>query len=382
MKSTLLTALLFISLFSSGRTVDDILEAKEQKKQFYRLRTGVEQVMVIGMSFANFDVITEADKKELKKADIYKIDLVYTDFPKGADLTELNRNRIKKALSLRADLVENESIQWQVIRQMGCNNEAEAKVLFHGLVIYYRGEQGDEIKARDLSYINTYLPESLDEKTAKRLRKETQDSTLFKVFERNKDWSNMTVVTDLTGSMSPYIFQLMVWYQLTLEEKKIKNVVLFNDGDMKTTAEKIIGETGGIYCFSPKEYNEFREKVILVTSKGSGGDGPENDIEALIRAQKEYPNVKEFILIADNLAPIKDFVLADQIKKPVHVILCGTNFGINVDYLNLARMTSGSVHTMNQDLEELYKMSEGKTFTINRSMFKIVDGKIIPLTKG
>lgn len=382
MKSILLTTVLFIALFSQGRTVDDILEAKEQKKQFYRLNTGLEQVMVIGMSFANFDVITEADKRILKKADIYKIELVYTDFPKGADLSELNRNRIKTALNLRADLVNNESISWQLIRQMGCTNEPEAKVLFHGLVIYYRMEQGREVTERDLRYMNNRLPDKLDEKTAKELRKNAEDSTLFKVFERKKEWEKMTVVSDLTGSMSPYIFQLVVWYQLSLSEKKIEHVVLFNDGDMKRTEEKVIGETGGVYCFSPKNYGEFKDKVIAVTSKGNGGDGPENDIEALLLAQKEYPEVKEFILIADNMAPIKDYALMDQLKKPVHVILCGTKFGINVEYLNLAVQTKGSVHTMDQDLEELYKLSEGKTFTINKNLFKIIDGKVVQLKKA
>jgi hypothetical protein len=371
-----------ISSFTQSRSIMDILSQKEEKKQTYRLNEGLDAVMVVGMGFANFDPISETDKSKLKKANIFEIDLVYTDFPKGADLSKLNRQRILTALSLRADLVKNETIRWRLIRQISCNSEAEAKILFHGIIIHYRAEQGKEVMERDFDFLSETLPEKPTEKDIIRLRKETKDSTIYKVLDRQMNWQAMTVVADVTGSMSPYYTQLVIWFQLNIHDKRIKEVVFFNDGDLKTTEQKKIGSTGGIYTLTPKNYTDFRVKLIETMKKGSGGDSPENDFEAILQAIKEFPKSKEIILIADNLATVKDFELLSKIDRPVHVILCGVKFGINPQYIDLAIKTKGSVHTMTQDLEELYLLSEGKTFTIEKKIFQIKGGKAVELKKS
>ena len=89
-------------------------------------------------------------------------------------------------------------------------------------------------------------------------------------------------------------------------------------------------------------------------------------------------DVEEIVMIADNWANIKDLCLADKIKKPVRIILCGAENGfINVDYLELARKTKGSIHIMNEDLENLIKLSEGEVFSFGKKLFKIVKGKVV-----
>jgi hypothetical protein len=40
-----------------------------------------------------------------------------------------------------------------------------------------------------------------------------QDTTVSAVLNRNKDWNKMLINCDLTGSMSPYSTQLLVWHQ-------------------------------------------------------------------------------------------------------------------------------------------------------------------------
>ena len=78
----------------------------------------------------------------------------------------------------------------------------------------------------------------------------------------------------------------------------------------------------------------------------------ENDLEAIEKGCEKFSQSKNIVLIADNNAPPRDTTLLDNIKKPVHVILCGVrnNHTIRTAYLNLAYKTKGSIHTMEEDL--------------------------------
>jgi hypothetical protein len=114
--------------------------------------------------------------------------------------------------------------------------------------------------------------------------------------------------------------------------------------------------------------------------KGGGGDCPENNIEALLLAEKEFPENDFQVLIADNWAPIKDMSLMQKLTKPVRVVLCGVvDYNINIDYLNLARQTKGSVHLMERDLYNLSALHEGEILKIGRKSFKIKDGVFIDM---
>lgn len=127
-----------VYVLSQNRTIDDIIHQQEVKRNHYFLKTTSLEAIVINMPFGESTVISMMDKANLKDAEIYQVDVVYSDYPKGMDLMKLNKQRITKALEARKDLVSNETIHWQLIRQMGCKNEAEAKTLFHGVVIHYR----------------------------------------------------------------------------------------------------------------------------------------------------------------------------------------------------------------------------------------------------
>ncbi len=381
--SLLFSVIFLTSSFSSGtvlRTSEEIAKQPEIKKHQYRLTTGLMEAIVINMQYGESEVISTSDRNALKTAEVVQIDVVFSDYPKRGDLTNLNLNRIRVVERLRKELVTNPSIEWRLIRQMACNNETEAKTLFHGIVIHYRSAQSKEVTARDMSFMENFLPKEMDAVSAKALKSKMPDSTIFKVFDRNKSWNQMHVVADLTGSMSPYTAQLVIWFQLNMKSNRLKQVTFFNDGDDKSQMDKKIGATGGIYMKEVSTYAEIRELAIKTMSAGNGGDGPENDIEALIAAARQNPNAKEFVLIADNLAPVKDLVLLGELKIPVRVVLCGTAYRINSQYLSIARATGGSVHTMEEDLHDLFKLSNGKTFTFQKKLYKIVDDSIVEVT--
>lgn len=378
MKSIILIILFtFISVGSLfARNAEDILKQKEVKKFNYILSTGLMSAIVINMQYGQAEVISNSDRAALKKAEVFQVDLVFSNFPSEFDMESLNRKRIQLIQKLRPDLVDDKRIQWRLIRQMRCKNTAEAKTLFHGVVIHYRPEQSKEMMELDARFLLGNVPVSDSIKSIKKIVKSLTDTSVIHVLNRNKKhWKNMVIVTDLTGSMTPYASQVILWLKLGSMEKKISSVTFFNDGDMKT--EKPIGNTGGIYMKKTSDYDEIRELALRSIHGGGGGDGPENDCEALISTQEFNPDAKELILIADNMAPIKDKILIDKISKPVRVVLCGTRYGINVEYLNLARDTGGSIHTMEKDLMNLIKMEEGKSFMLNKMQFKIENNRIV-----
>ena len=205
-----------------------------------------------------------------------------------------------------------------------------------------------------------------------------QDSVLFEVLDRKKDWNNILFVCDVTGSMSPYNAQVLIWNKINFTTGRAKYFTFFNDGDNMADRKKTIGKTGGIYHVEANSIKDIEEKAIYTIRKGNGGDSPENNIEALLSAMARFPEAKEIVMVADNWAPIKDIALIEKIKKPVHIILCGVFNGlVNADYVELAHRSKGTLHTMEQDIENLALLNEGETIKIGNNTFKLEKGKFV-----
>ncbi len=218
-------------------------------------------------------------------------------------------------------------------------------------------------------------------RASKEYSKGFTDTVITKVLNRNK-WINKLIVCDLTGSMQPYAHQLGIWYQLNLKKEQNLQFVFFNDGDNKSDNEKIIGETGGIY-YSPSEgivkLNAF---IAHVSSRGYGGDCAENNMEALIKGVKLAKPFTELIAIVDNNAPVKDISLLKTFNQPVHIILCGATDGwVLKDYLLIAWKTKGSIHTIEQDITNIAKMSEGQEIQIGGIIYRIMGGEFVRINK-
>ena len=201
------------------------------------------------------------------------------------------------------------------------------------------------------------------------------DSVVYNVFKRHPEWKNMIVINDWTGSMYNYGLQLLDWHMKNFEKSGVISLTLFNDGDAKQQKEKYIGETGGIYFEEADNIPQLIDLFQLVMLNGSGGDGPENNIEGILAAMEEYENYSEIVLIADNNACVRDIELADRIGKPVRIILCGytKSKGVNPHYAYLAKMTGGGIYTIENDFEEInIELDEkGEIKSNNEKRFKI-----------
>jgi len=200
------------------------------------------------------------------------------------------------------------------------------------------------------------------------------------LYRIQKRWNSKMIVTDLTGSMYPYMLQILQWHEMKLMTNEDNDYVFFNDGDNKFDAQKIIGNTGGLYYTASNDVDTIISKMFETMRNGSGGDAPENDIEALLFAKIKKKNFSELILIADNFAPVKDISLLEKLNIPVRIILCGTGWGINPQYLEIAYKTKGSIHTINDDILTLGTLVDGKTITIDGKTYTYSNGKFFKQT--
>ncbi|TAE17671.1 MAG: hypothetical protein EAZ47_05000 [Bacteroidetes bacterium] len=172
--------------------------------------------------------------------------------------------------------------------------------------------------------------------------KQLKDTALFTLLAK-KPATNIGLVVDVTGSMSPYTAQVLIWLQALQYTKAIKAVTCFNDGNDKATAQKEIGRTGGIYTQFYTSYEALVNMIIKAMDAGDGGDLPENAVEAILIAQQKTPDVEELWLVADGWAPVRDIVLANQIQKPLVIFVNGPRSFVHEHYIELALKTKGQL---------------------------------------
>lgn len=208
--------------------------------------------------------------------------------------------------------------------------------------------------------------------------REAVKATFYRMRTR---WKNKVVVTDLTGSMSPYMDQVVLWHALQLVQGEENRYLFFNDGDDKADKQKSIGSTGGLYFSEKADMEKLLNTMLLTTRAGNGGDCPENDLEALLEGASKLNGLDELILIADNYSDVRDMELLISLKTPVHIVLCGTDLGVNENYLEIAYKTGGSIHTIEQDIEDLAQLADGATITIGAYQYRVSRGKFILVTR-
>ncbi len=364
--------------------------------------------LYISMPFAKKVVLNPEQRKQLEERVVIKLDLVYTKYRTAESFNQkkLNQNRLKELNSLVPNLFENRFWDFELISQTNGDSRVECNKMFHGFIVTFRPNSSKQMLDSEADYLtnlvttmlkndsieNDTTPKKYDIKTHYDqnigyihdtiwyvdtikppsppdffyLQSLYKDTTVLGAFNRNKNWKNFIVATDVTGSMSPYSAQVFVWLKKQAEKKTAKYFVFFNDGDEKPSNKKKPLETEGVYITKNKDIESVINTATKCMKKGSGGgEGLENDIEAIIDGIKQYPDANEIVLVADNLEGMRDYKFIEKIKKPVRVIACGAKYRVNVQYLDLARQTAGSVHTKNVDISNLSSIKEDEHFFIN-----------------
>ena len=315
------------------------------------------------MSPGSWRVKNEKAGQLLKSETIVAVDLVYSDFPEGDDFTELNKRRIIELYGMLPNLFNRQLIKWRIVKQTGVKRTGGINNYFHGFAIYYR--------PMPTNYAEKKLIEDIVEGETK-----PEDSTLLRVFERNEKWKDMLVVCDVTGSMSPYTAQLLLWIKSNQKLRSMKNIVFFNDDDEKSTNQVAQQDKTGMWSVSSGNYKKVMNVALEAMKKG---EHFENNLEAVCKAIQEFPNDKnKVVMIADNWEDPCDMYLVNYLqskKIPIRIIICGVNGSINTKYLDIARATGGTVHTMEQDLTNLASMKDVTKFRIDGVKIVLYKGK-------
>jgi hypothetical protein len=393
-----LLAFIFLqSAFAQSYDPSDLVKFRQDTtSRVYISRIKTNQVY-IPLEFNSAQIKDITAYREIKYNTILKVELVYSLCKSTAyfDQPNLNIQRLNVLKEAAPELFENSLTRWKFIAQTDFNTEDEARQLFHGFIITYRPEMttaynNDQFKSisytvqkyinpnydksvRPVSYYGSVKRDVADLNIPPMI--DIKDSVVLSVLKRNKDWKDMPVVCDVTGSMYPYITQTLIWYKLNCRATNAQQYTFFNDGDNTPDNMKLIGHSGGIYTGRALSYDSIENAMFKAMRNGTGGDSPENNIEALMQAISKFPQCKELVMIADNLANVKDISLLSKVNRPVHIILCGSYTGINVEYLNIARATGGSVHTIESDITNLMELNEGEYFVFKGQKFKVEKGR-------
>lgn len=400
------------SHLSAQRYVDTVNVVQAYEVPVYQIDS-IQKLAIIKMAYASAVMQNpEAWTSVAEKNFPIEVDIVYTKYPANYDkwLTNYDKllnERIKNVIELDP-IFRAVDVKWNVVIQTNCKNGAEAKAMFHGIVIKY--------EPRTLTIVATKkattpaavpnVPKEFSSAAAAAipnprmlyggdvsdiedikgiLRGELliKDSTVLRVLERHPEWKNSLIVMDWTASMYQYGAQLLMWHRLNLEKNisQVSHFVFFNDGDAKITNQKIIGKTGGIY----KATSNSLEDVIRIMNKtmdaGTGGDIVENDLEAVLMGITQIRDFDEIILIADNTG-VRDLKLLSKIKQPIHVIICDPeNDYVNPEYMKIAFETGGSLHTITEDITNLSQLSQDSPLTRASGRFEMRDGQLVRIGK-
>jgi hypothetical protein len=310
---------------------------------------------------------------DIRKKEVYEVDFVFTNYPSNkADWlthydTLLNR-RLRSLMELIPELASDTAIRWNMVLQTACPDEPAAQAMFHGAVVKYRLVLTQRLK-RTLQQVKSIV----EGKTA------FADSAVFRTFERHPEWRGMLVVNDWTGSMYDYGAQAVRWHRIHLRtDPRIRHFVFFNDGNLLPDDLKHVGCTGGAYYTEADSLSKISRTMQEVMLSGYGGDDPENDIEAILFGLKQAPDCQEVVLVADNRSAVRDLALLPQIGRPVHVILCGVDSAgaIHEDYLEVARQTGGSIHTIEDDIDQLSATpEEGSVLMLRGAAYRFSGGR-------
>lgn len=375
----ILFCLITLSAFADGNDSSKI-EWNQLEVPSYKLHNSAAGQTVLYMAYADHQIKNPRHwTLDIRKKYIYEVDIVLTKYPKDKEdwrtnYDSLMKDRVAALYELIPDLAQNKQVRWQIVLQTACDTEEEAKGMFHGVVVKYKLHLTSRLK-KILNNMRNIVNG----------KESFEDSVVYEVFDRHPEWQNMLVVNDWTGSMYQYGAQAVLWHRLNLIKNKdsvaIKNFIFFNDGNMLPDDEKLIGSTGGIYETKGESIKKLAYTMREVMLSGFGGDKPENDVEALLYGATSNTNFQELVLIADNRSAVRDMDLLSQLKLPVKIILCGVekDHPVHADYLKMAQLTKGSIHTMAEDIMNMADKKEGDRIEILGMEYVLKDGIFSPV---
>lgn len=209
------------------------------------------------------------------------------------------------------------------------------------------------------------------------------DSTSFRALERNKNrWKNAVLVCDATTSMYPYLTQLLTWFEKNERNTGITGLVLYTDCD--SLGRQTNGTMPGKFFVSHRRDVSSVLPLLLAAARNTTAnqDRDENVAEALLFAQRQFPQAQTLVLVADGRSGIKDTNRLAGLTKPIAVVQCGPPdepaLAFQPAYWQLARQTNGSLHTLEDDLRNPKAVPENTWVRVGGQYYRFRRGRFVP----
>jgi hypothetical protein len=206
---------------------------------------------------------------------------------------------------------------------------------------------------------------------------DSADRFISPIFERNSfKWNKHVIVCDWTSSIYRFAADIVEWAETHQNNEKTRGFVFFTDCDSLGEPVSKTGRPGAMFEPSGLSPEELRKTMIeALRNSQNNKDWQENDLEAILYAQNNHPEVEEIILIADNANPVRDYKeLVFDVKKPVRIIVCGNTedkrVALQPDYWKLARKTGGSIHLIDQDLYNISRLKVGSIVRVDKYLYQ------------
>ncbi|MFY7910266.1 MAG: hypothetical protein ACOVO2_11960 [Emticicia sp.] len=246
--------------------------------------------------------------------------------------------------------------------------------------LVFKDNLADDLAEKEIRFLSASAVSMSDKISRVRALGKTYELTSYDALDRNIDkWKNVVIVCDITSTMFPYTTQVFDWMNENTDNKSIKGIVFFTDCDSlgRQTRGRLPGK-----MFTVRTKDElvlWDTMFAAINNTENNKDKPENNIEAILYAQKNFPDADEIVMIADNSSEVKDMKLLSKVKKKVHIILCGETYRKNLafqdDYVQIAKKTQGTIHTLEDDIENVSKVKDMSVVRVGNIYFRFHKGK-------
>ena len=328
----------------------------------------------------NYSKVRIKDKSELKSYQNPKIEAIASNKKSETRITKKQNTGLFERIKTRS-IAENTKNQQPSI---GFSQVQNNKIIFQNFPIQITLINSlkplQSFTAKNPSVDVSNLQNEIDIIQQMSTGRFGEDSTAYKVFDRNLNrWKKSVVVCDFTSSMYPFTTQLFAWFKKNDQNPNIKGMVLFTDCDSLGEATQKSKTAGKMFIVNSLN-SEAVIPVMIAASRNTfkNNDDPENGIEALLYAQRVFPDAENLIFIADNENEIKGMSQMSRLKKPIHVVVCGetgdTTTAIQPDFYRIAGRRGSSLHTIEDDLTNLDLIDKTTCIKVGKRYYRYKNG--------
>jgi len=139
-------------IFTHLKINSDTIEVEK-----YKVEGKWRQQVYLRFNYGDYFILNPKDVDRLKDKIVQKVQIVYTDYPKGTDLKELNLRRLNMLQAVMPDLFNKPWIKWEFVKQTGCKNINDAYKSYHGFVIFTKAGEAPNAEVEIPAHVRKKL---------------------------------------------------------------------------------------------------------------------------------------------------------------------------------------------------------------------------------